>query len=97
MSCSICLEPYGTHTITLACRHIFHASCLLKHIKTSARGTLDGERACPLCRAVLARHVPTHQETVAPKLETPLLLRSYGFIVRADDTVTLILRRQDIF
>ncbi len=45
-NCCICLEPYGSETLTSACRHRFHKACLVEWMTWSAQ--------CPLCKQILA-------------------------------------------
>ena len=52
--CSVCLMELGCHAecVTLACRHTFHAFCIVETLGTGSC------RSCPLCRTVVAKLVP---------------------------------------
>lgn len=45
--CAICLEPLGAGTHRLACKHAFHAWCILRSWRDKPKGF-----ECPMCRGV---------------------------------------------
>lgn len=47
--CAICLDPPTVGGLALACRHSFHAECLL----ASFSGETPGQWKCPCCRALV--------------------------------------------
>lgn len=54
--CSICFEPFTSHSILLPCRHGFDFECVYPWLRNSYQNSYDLTKlTCPLCRKIVKR------------------------------------------
>jgi len=67
--CSICFEPFTSHSILLPCRHGFDFECIYPWLRNNYQNSYDLTKlTCPLCRKIVKRI--RHREQPDDKYQT---------------------------